>query len=104
MAVLTKYKNILLLVIIAVLAFVGFTIFTGGDDDSAALTSTTQKDSASIAGRELLATLLELKEINLDSSIFEDPVFRSLEDFSQELVPQPTGRRNPFAPIDQADN
>ena len=105
MGALAKYKNIFLIGVIVVLAFIGFTVFTREDDD-AALTSTTQEASALIAGRELLAILIELKAIDLDDSIFEDPVFRSLEDFSQELIPQPTGRRNPFAPItvEQGDN
>lgn len=50
-------------------------------------------------GREILALLADLKKISLDESIFSDPIFQSLKDFSVELAPEPKGRQNPFAPI-----
>lgn len=48
-------------------------------------------------GRELLTTLAKLKSTTLDTGIFDDPVFASLQDFGIEIAPQPVGRRNPFA-------
>ena len=48
-------------------------------------------------GRELLAALAKLKSTKFDKSIFDDPVFNSLKDFGVEIVPEPIGRRNPFA-------
>lgn len=50
-------------------------------------------------GREILALLADLKKIQLDGSIFDDPKFQELQDFSRELIPEPKGRPNPFAPI-----
>src|SRR3989344_5263580 len=48
-------------------------------------------------GRDLLAALATLHSTKLDTSVFEDPVFLSLKDFSVEISAQPVGRRNPFA-------
>ncbi|MDO8620027.1 MAG: hypothetical protein Q7R64_01610 [bacterium] len=48
-------------------------------------------------GRDLLSALATLKSTKLDTSVFSDPVFLSLKDFSVEILPQPIGRRNPFA-------
>lgn len=48
---------------------------------------------------ELLNALGNLQNINFDGTIFADPVFLSLTDFSIQLTPQPKGRPNPFAPL-----
>jgi|GEM_PF-262309 len=47
---------------------------------------------------EMLAKLSSLK---LDRAFFDSPIFRSLQDFSVDVVAEPKGRPNPFAPIGQ---
>lgn len=54
---------------------------------------------AGLGDEELLTELSKLKSLELDDSIFSDPVFRSLTDFSQPITPEPVGRENPFLPI-----
>lgn len=49
--------------------------------------------------RELLTLLGSIKQISLDGTVFENPIFKSLEDFSKPLSPEPIGRPNPFAPL-----
>ncbi len=39
-----------------------------------------------------------ISSVKLDTSIFESPVFRSLEDFSKPIPEEQRGRANPFAP------
>lgn len=51
------------------------------------------------ADRDLVATLLQLRAVKLEGSIFSDPLFQSLRDFGSEIVPEPVGRENPFAPL-----
>lgn len=53
-----------------------------------------------ILGRELLTALGQLRDIKIDTSIFDDPVFQILSDFSVEIADQPVGRRNPFSPFE----
>jgi|TARA_Y100000310_G_scaffold345866_1_gene471944 hypothetical protein len=95
---LKKYKNILLFLGIFAALAVGYTMFFGDDGDGSLLVSEQPLGSPEI-GRELLTTLLEIKSLSLDESLFASPAFTSLEDFSQELVSLPSGRANPFAPI-----
>lgn len=64
---------------------------------SALLTSSA--DGASPLSQEILTTLGQLHTIRLDASVFTDPVFVSLNDFSTTIPPQQAGRRNPFAPV-----
>jgi hypothetical protein len=49
--------------------------------------------------KELVSTLLTLRAVQLNGTIFQDPVFQSLQDFTTEITPEPVGRPNPFAPL-----
>ena len=50
------------------------------------------------ADDEFFKLLNRLQGIELDAEIvFNHPVWESLENFRRELVPEPRGRRNPFA-------
>ncbi|HEY1037727.1 MAG TPA: hypothetical protein VGE62_04065 [Candidatus Paceibacterota bacterium] len=53
-------------------------------------------------GREFVTQLLAIQNIKFNLSIFADEVYAGLQDFSQEIQPQPVGRPNPFAPLDDA--
>jgi len=51
--------------------------------------------------QQLVATLLALRAVKLGGTIFTDPAFTSLIDFSTPIVPEPIGRANPFAPANR---
>lgn len=93
-------RNKILFVIIGLL-IAGFAWY--GLSGSAAPTSAIQSDDVSGAEsadeRAILDTLLQLRSIELAGTIFNDPVFQSLRDTRTEIVPEPIGRRNPFAPL-----
>lgn len=52
--------------------------------------------------REVLSLLNDLNRIDLEGNIFSSPIFHSLVDYSVELTPEPVGRENPFAPLDES--
>lgn len=76
-------------------------LFSGRTTENQAVTRIDASPLEGVLGRELLTTLARLKSTKLDTSIFSDPVFVSLRDFGVEIAPQPVGRRNPFAALDQ---
>lgn len=49
--------------------------------------------------KSLVDTLLQLRAVSLSGTIFSDPSFASLRDFGTQIVPEPVGRPNPFAPF-----
>ncbi len=57
--------------------------------------------TVSPGSEQILQSLGQLHTINLDASIFTDPVFASLSDFGVTIPPEQAGRRNPFAPVGQ---
>ena len=93
-------KNLLIALGLALILFIGYFLFMGGDDTAG--TSGSEGVVFSAAARqksqELFKTIQELKEYNVDASVLSSEKFRSLEDFRVELGSEPSGRPNPFAP------
>lgn len=96
MTFLTRYRNVIITVLVALGGFVAYSIFIG-TPGSVLIEESAPAQTA--VEQELIALLIELRSIKLDLSLFENPEFQSLTDFSQELVPEPVGRENPFAPF-----
>jgi hypothetical protein len=92
--------------IVAILA-VGWFIIGGGGSQQAAPLLGSSALSASVTGNatvagvdhELQNTLDKVRAIQLNNQVLNDPVFASLSDIGQQIVPEPFGRANPFAPI-----
>jgi hypothetical protein len=57
---------------------------------------TTESTSAASVGSDLIDLYGKLQNVSFDQTLFNMPGYRSLLDFSTVLVPQPTGRTNPF--------
>lgn len=96
-----KYKKIIVAIIIIIVLFFIYSFFFGGEKDDSLLSSTSNGpiSGADVIGSELIQALNEIETLDLDRSIFEDPIYRSLVDRSQPIPPEPVGRDNPFAPI-----
>ena len=89
-------KLILIVVILIVLGGGWYGLSSGPSDSTGALTST---DSSVHEDASLVATLLALRAIKLDSTIFSNPAFIGLKDLTTAIVPEPVGRPDPFAPL-----
>lgn len=101
-----KIFNILISVFVVVLIALIASFFVGGavSEKTGALApvgflTNTELSDESVAGREFLQVLLNLRSLKLDTSLFDDPVFSQLAEFGAPLQPEPRGRTNPFAPI-----
>ena len=95
-----QYQNIFVIIGLVVIAFVGYSFFvTGGNDNPLVVQDIDQSQTA--VEQELLSLLLELRSIQLNTTLFSDERFQSLQDFNQDIVSEPVGRSNPFAPLGQ---
>lgn len=61
--------------------------------------SATPSEGSAKADPGIVATLLTLRAVKLDGTIFSGTEFGRLKDFSTEIVSEPVGRTNPFAPL-----
>ncbi len=98
MNVLQKYKKLLIGAGVVAVLFVGWNMFST-DPLPEGLTSRSVSNLPAEEGGDLIALLLELKSIKLDTAILQNPTFLTLQDFSVTLIPEPVGRVNPFAPL-----
>jgi len=100
---MAKNKNTIIvgaIVILVVLAIGYFTFFREPSPENQAITTTSGVLGGAPVGQELVIELNRLKALrNLDTTIFADPSFLSLKDFTQPVPPLPVGRVNPFAPV-----
>ena len=110
---MSKITKILLgvLAIVIILAVYVYMTNKNGDSSSAAITAGSPTlvtagpspaagiEEDTVTGQKFLATLLRLKELNINRAIFDDPTFTSLKDYGVTLIPETPGRNNPFAPL-----
>jgi hypothetical protein len=89
----------IIVVIVALLVAVGVWIGLSSSGSSTGSLLSTETVSDNGPDQDLVATLLALRAVKLDGSIFSDPGFQNLKDFSTQIVPEPIGRPNPFAPL-----
>jgi len=90
-----KIAAILVLVLLIGAAWYGFTASSA----PAPVLSTTDATDTNPADQSLVSTLLQLQAVSLSGNIFSDPAFTSLQDFTTQIVSEPIGRTDPFAPL-----
>ncbi len=90
----------LLIAIALILLIVGFWYFKSDSNATPNLQSNAvvPEELASFGATLDTGTLDEV-EHKLSGAIFQSPVFASLKDFTLDVVQEPQGRRNPFAPL-----
>lgn len=93
---ISSHKLLSLVILLLILGGAWYVLSSSGGSSSSLLT-TSATDSAS--DQELVNTLLTLRAVTLSGAILNDPAFRSLKDFSTQIVPEPVGRTDPFAPL-----
>ncbi len=63
------------------------------------LVSTPSTEEGTQVDKGIVPTLLTLRAVKLDGTVFSAAAFTRLRDFSTDIVAEPVGRSNPFAPL-----
>ncbi len=88
-------KNIITLLGIVLIAALGYYLYT----QNSSLDTSGQSEvvrQASMEAAVFRDRLNDIKSIQIDSAVFMDPKFQSLQDFSPAPVSLPVGTQNPF--------
>ena len=88
-----------IVLVIPVLVFLGYYFWNSGSD-SELLSLVAPQEGQQEYGKEAKAALAELKSITMDGSLFEDPVYKSLQEFHVDVSPAVLGRSYPFSTPD----
>ncbi|MBI4093621.1 hypothetical protein HY417_01535 [Candidatus Kaiserbacteria bacterium] len=90
----SQYKLYLFLGVAVVIAIGAWFVLSEPSQEE--LTTTSVNGSG--VDKDLVGTLLQLRTVSLSGTVFSDPAFQSLQDFGTQIIPEPVGRPNPFAP------
>ena len=94
-----KYKNIIIIAVIIGIGLIAYS-FLKPDPTAETLLETTQRqDSAQVLGDEITSAISQINSLKLDRTVLDDPIVKKLIDHSKPILPEPVGRKNPFAPI-----
>lgn len=63
------------------------------------LVTTPMEGAGNPVEQGIITTLLTFRSVELDPKILSSPAFTTLKDFSTQIIPEPIGRENPFAPL-----
>jgi hypothetical protein len=97
---LLKSKTTLVIVGGIIVGLAAWYVFSGTDEPVGLVRSETVGGGAvGVEERAILDTLFQLRAIQLSGTIFNNPTFTTLRDFRTDIVAEPIGRRNPFAPL-----
>jgi len=92
----SKNKRTMVLGAILVgLLVIGYKILFMSSGEDILIDST---DSNSMVGERISVILTEVESINFDTTITEDPKFKSLKTIETPLISLPVGKTNPFSP------
>jgi len=76
--------------------------FSGTSTTAPVLGTENASGTVSSEDQDLVASLLKLHSVTLTGTIFSSQAFFGLKDFSTDIVQEPVGRVNPFAPLPAA--
>ncbi len=100
-----KYKGIATGVVVLMVAVGGYLLLSGGEGSTEFIDPTLTYDEfglpsqTSAVGQEILSVLNDLRSLQIDESVFESAVFRSLVDYTVATTTEPLGRPDPFSPL-----
>lgn len=93
----SQYKLFLYAGVGVLIAIGAWWVLSAGPQDDALL-ATESATGGGLVDKDLVGTLLQLRAVSLSGTIFSDPAFIELQDFGTQIIPEPVGRENPFAP------
>lgn len=90
-----KFMSLIVLIVLIGAAWWGF---TSSSSPAPVLSTDAVGVATDTQDAQIVSTLLQLQSVTLSGTIFSDPGFLSLQDFTTQVITEPVGRPNPFAP------
>ena len=96
----SSHKSIIGAVVIFGALALGYFYFSGNKPVATdSLLQANATPEANVVSSRILNLLNQIRTLKIDTSIFKDPAYQSLVDYSVSIPPVDVGRPNPFAPI-----
>jgi hypothetical protein len=95
---ISAIKKIIIPLLIIIIGFVAYSVFIK-KEESTSLLKKELPTSTDVLGADIIRAINQISSLELKRDVFNDPIFKTLVDRSEDLKPEPVGRLNPFAPI-----
>lgn len=94
-------KSTIIIIVVLIIAACVYFYFEGFPTGSSGLlqTQTNADTDAEAVGTQVLGLLNQIQSLSIDTSLFSDPAYLTLQDYSVVIPPVPVGRNDPFAPL-----
>lgn len=94
-------KTLAVIIIFVVLGGFLYMNVSKSETDTVSIEGVVTPDGVDIStvGADIAVLLAQINSLQIDAAIFQDPVYQSLNDFTNEVAPLPQGKKNPFAPL-----
>lgn len=94
-------KTVAVVIILGVLGFFLYRGFASNENDTLSIEGAVMSEGVDVStvGADIAVLLAQINSLQIDSAIFQSPVYQSLNDFTNEVTPLPQGKKNPFAPL-----
>lgn len=91
-----SYTSTIVVIVIIVLAVLVYFYYQGKAPAEGLVVEA--DPNTQMAAMQVSSLLAQVDMIHIDSTLFSDPGFQSLNDHTVAIPPQEVGRQNPFAP------
>jgi len=92
-------KTWIWLTAVVIIAAIGYFYLSGSSTPAASSTLQSSGPDSAAVGTQVLSLLNQIQSLKIDASIFSDPGYQTLRDYSVVIPPENVGRPNPFAPL-----
>ena len=87
-----QHKLLFIIIILVLVGTVWYGLSQSGAPAPLLTTETVTSTGSTGADKGLVGTLLSLRAVTLSGTVFSEPAFLSLQDFSTPIIPEPVGR------------
>lgn len=93
-------KSIIIIVIIVIVAIIGYFYYSGKNQSSdTSLLASAPNAADQAVGARVLLLLNQIQSLHIDTTIFKNPAYQALQDYTVSIPTLNVGRYNPFAPL-----
>lgn len=92
-------KTLFIIIAIVVIAGIAYFYYQGSTPSTSSTLTQAPSAADQAIGTRVLDLLNQIRTLRIDTSIFKDPAYATLRDYSVAIPPQDVGRVNPFAPL-----
>lgn len=93
-------KTAVIIVVIIIVTLIAYFYYAGSAPVSnSSLETTIANNEAQADGVRVLTLLNQIKSLKIDSDLFKNVSYLTLQDYSIQIPPENVGRPDPFAPL-----